>query len=230
MYKHSRSQRFWLQHCKLRNDPGSILGVKLPPVKGKDPTLEFEDTDPFIKDYFHRMRNDIDQPLPVVAGEPNDFMRPFVSCCSHWTFFIINIGLLGVGPRATRPGDKAAVISAGRMPFVVRTTNLVIIRNGILDLSDPGFYRYTIAGPAYIHHLMKGEGVLEVEPGKFQWDMTDFIWSESCGYRLTRLELEFLEDHLVILGNTILISLEGARSLSSKKKKKNFAATQHKDI
>lgn len=165
------------KHCKVRNDPGMILNQRMLPVEGKDPALEFEDTDPFLKDYFHRLENDISEPMPAVYGDTNEFVRAFVTCCSHRRFFITKKGLLGVGPRATRVGDNAAVVAGGSMPFVIRRTNLIVLREGALtfDFEDPSLYRHYFIGPAYVHHLMNGEGVPQVEPGNFEWKMIDFV-------------------------------------------------------
>lgn len=128
------------------------------------------------------MRNDVDQPKPMAFTEPNDFIRAFIPCCSHRTIFITERGLLGVGPRATQPGDKVAIIAGGSMPFVVRATNVVSIREDIVDMDNPGVYiespslhRHTCVGPSYIHHFMNGEGVIQVKPEMFQWQMIDFM-------------------------------------------------------
>jgi hypothetical protein len=92
----------------------SKLEKDLPPVK-HDPALNVEGYDLFIKDYFFRLRNDIEQPINITEAEPLAFERRFIFACAFRAFIITEKGRLGIALRNTKPGDKIAVLSGQRI-------------------------------------------------------------------------------------------------------------------
>jgi hypothetical protein len=52
-------------------------------------------------------------------------------------------GRFGLGPRAIREGDKVVVLSASRMPIIMRKLHT----------------EWRVMGPCYVHGIMRGEAV-----------------------------------------------------------------------
>ena len=70
---------------------------------------------------------------------------------------------MGLGPRNTRPGDEVVVMTGSRVPFVLRKTH---IGNMLLNQNTESFcrvWRYNVIGDCYVHGIMNGEVVKDVD-------------------------------------------------------------------
>ena len=70
--------------------------------------------------------------------------------CNGRRFFITSKGYIGIGPAALRQHDLVCVLFGGVTPFIVK--------------KDEDFYRFI--GEAYVHGLMNGEAIEELEKGE----------------------------------------------------------------
>ncbi|KAF2268165.1 hypothetical protein CC78DRAFT_15294 [Lojkania enalia] len=61
---------------------------------------------------------------------------------AHKTLFVTDRDYLGLGPSWMQAGDRVALLSGGKVPFVVR---------------EERYCKYRLIGPAYIHGMMSGE-------------------------------------------------------------------------
>jgi hypothetical protein len=153
-----------------------ILNTKLPPVKGKDPGLSYQNSDIFIKDYFDRLQNDIDKPITILEGDKNTFLAASGQACHERAFFITEHGRLGIGPRESQIGDHIAVLSGGSMPFVVSETHFVGPLNERNNHTiGASVRRYNLIGASYVHGLMNGEGVVKLGADQYEWIMIDIV-------------------------------------------------------
>jgi len=64
----------------------------------------------------------------------------------EWRFFTTQRGYVGIGPKATEIGDIVTIISGGRVPFLLRKSEMLL-----------GSHR--LVGECYIHGIMNGEGL-----------------------------------------------------------------------
>ena len=82
-----------------------------------------------------------------VIGKPNSFSKMWQQSGLHKRFFITDNGYMGMGPAGMREGDITAVFTGGSVPFILR------------PFKD-GFH---IIGSCYIHGIMNGELILNLE-------------------------------------------------------------------
>jgi heterokaryon incompatibility protein (HET) len=163
------------KHCEARKNPELVLNRKLPPVKGPDPALSLQ-SDIFLKDYFHRLQNDIDDPISIIEGDSNTFLAVYSQVCSRRVFFITERGRLGVGPGESQVGNQIAILSGGSMPFVLRETEDATLLIDSQDSANIGAAkRYNLLGPSYVHGLMNGEGLTKLGHNQYQWTLIDLI-------------------------------------------------------
>jgi hypothetical protein len=74
----------------------------------------------------------------------------------HRRLFATGDGRFGLGPRAAREGDRLVILSASRMPIILRKSGS----------------EWRVVGPCYVHGIMRGEAVITwrqmaVEPETF---------------------------------------------------------------
>lgn len=123
------------RHCIMRNKPGLIMRrKKFPPLGGPDPVLAFKETDAFIVEYFDRLTNDVESPIGMLQGSYDSFVKCLVQAFHGRVFFTTAQGFMGIGPRSARVGDKVAILAGGRVPFLLRETDLASIV-GLLDVA-----------------------------------------------------------------------------------------------
>ena len=75
--------------------------------------------------------------------------------------FVSEKGYIGWGPETTQEGDRVVVLNGGEMPFIVRE----------LEAPSPGSTEKdalacTLVGESYVHGLMNGQALKNVEEGK----------------------------------------------------------------
>ena len=70
-------------------------------------------------------------------------------------FFITKSGRFGLGPKDAKLGDRMAVIVGSSVPFVLRNTGV----------NETGKETWQLIGECYVHGVMKGEVMAELESG-----------------------------------------------------------------
>lgn len=108
--------------CKITNHPDFFTGVlALPPPSQRedDPTLEMMD-DPFITNWFHRLRTDQQEPIPAVAAAGILYSGTLKRTAKGRSFIITEEGLVGLVRSNAEVGDIVVIIASADTPFVVR--------------------------------------------------------------------------------------------------------------
>lgn len=80
-----------------------------------------------------------------VKKQYEHFVQRLVHASAHRAFFVSNSGFMGLAPWNARVGDKIAILSGGRTPFLLRNC--------------PESNNYTLVGEAYVQGLMAGEAL-----------------------------------------------------------------------
>jgi hypothetical protein len=87
------------------------------------------------------------------SGQQSSLCSKCLNCKSilegtlhEWRFFTTQRGYVGIGPKATEIGDIVIIISGGRLPFLLRKSEM------LLD-------SHRLVGEYYVHGIMDGEGL-----------------------------------------------------------------------
>jgi hypothetical protein len=91
-------------------------------------------------------------------GNKAQFLYEATERTRYRTVVLCDDGKLGLAPEKTESGDKVWVFMGASTPFVLRK----------LDGSDGGRNLYQFVGCAYIHGVMKGEAMEDLEKGKYE--------------------------------------------------------------
>ena len=84
------------------------------------------------------------------GGDGASFAIAARNMCNGRRFFITEEGYIGIGPAALRQHDLVCVFFGGATPFVSK--------------KEDEYYRFI--GEAYVHGLMNGEAIQQLEAGK----------------------------------------------------------------
>jgi hypothetical protein len=174
------------QHCTLVNDP-KFLKMVFPlaiPLKFDDPTYEMIDDDPFIAEWFARLRSDEEHPISVIESEANRYANCLARCARERAFFLTAQGRMGIGPSECKAGDRVAVLGGAGVPFVVRKRNFLEYnldsrnRDGkVMFVNDVSLLlnTFTLVGESYVHGVMDGSAVPVDDKGRPQWDTLHLV-------------------------------------------------------
>jgi hypothetical protein len=117
-------------------------------------TQHLADFSAYLREHYKLVTPDmlLDPSLCVVArtGETSRFSDVGTLMCSERSLFTTSKGYIGLGPGAVREGDQVCVLYGGIVPFVLRAR-------------DPWYH---LIGEAYVHGLMRGEVIKEMQEGK----------------------------------------------------------------
>jgi hypothetical protein len=91
----------------------------------------------------------------VNDGRKNRLTLSLHGLLPNHAFFITAKGYIGIGPRDMRENDTIYVFYGGRVPFVIRAEDTPV-REG----RSTENCRYQLVGDAYVHGIMRGEGVM----------------------------------------------------------------------
>ncbi|KAF2671103.1 hypothetical protein BT63DRAFT_423356 [Microthyrium microscopicum] len=173
--------------CDLRKrDPIDCLGAfKLSQPGGRAHGFELEKDDEFVREHFRRLRNDVLEPGPIVAGKADNYADALSRALFERRVFITESGKLGLGPVTTEIGDKVAVISGASMPFVLREAETSPAQDMSTSDSEGASNpkHYNLIGPAYVHGIMNGEALqhatthdgAEIKPDEYPWPYIDLV-------------------------------------------------------
>jgi len=148
--------------CGISNLPDFFTRIcPLPPLRQDDPCLEMMD-DPFIADWFHRLRTDEQEPLPVVAATGNAYSGTLTRTVRGRSFIVTEEGLVGLGPSNTEVGDFIVIIAGANTPFIVRPS----------QAGEGTAGSFSLVGEAYVHGVMGGEALLVggEDPSEIVWE------------------------------------------------------------
>lgn len=140
-------------------------------ITGPSPALSQKDSDPFLSDFFGALGQD--HRLVTCAPEM-DILTRMRHTLRHRTFFITKCGLQGIGPKHTRIGDTVAVLTGSRVPFVLRETGTF----NVLPEIDVGYRlipQYRVVGDSYVHGIMTGEAVRDLDWEGGGYEVIDLI-------------------------------------------------------
>jgi hypothetical protein len=147
------------KHCTIVNLP-LPEGMR---VTGPSPALAQRDTDPFLKDY------------QLVACDPEmDILIRMRQTLDTRTFIITKSGLMGLGPKHTRAGDAVAVLTGAKVPFVLRATGVYQTQREI-GVGFRSIREYRVVGDAYVHGIMQGEAVRDVDWDGGGYEVLDLV-------------------------------------------------------
>jgi len=137
-------------------------------VEGHSPALGFKKTDPFISDFF----DNLEQDFSLIAADANMHIlsRLRVTLLNR-VFFITKDGLMGLGPRHTRPGDEVVVLSGSQIPFILRNRRISTVQFDLGIGSLRLIWQYRVLGDCYVHGIMNGEAV-----ENFNWDTDNEVF------------------------------------------------------
>lgn len=155
------------RHCIIR-------AVPLPEgtrVTGPSPALAMRDSDPFLKDFFKALG--IDHNL-VLCDPELDILTRMRHTLQNRTFVITKGGLLGLAPKRARAGDAVAVLTGAKVPFVLRATGASQTRLEI-DVGLRIIREYRVVGDAYVHGIMRGEAVRDVDWSAGDYEVLDLV-------------------------------------------------------
>ncbi len=170
------------KHCHTVHNAELMAAVfpMVVPLTFKDPTYDLIDSDPFIAEWFARLRSDEADPLPVIDSEANQYANCLVRCARERVFFITKQGRMGIGPPEGTIGDYIAVITGAGVPFVVRRKDFLAYSldkrnrdsNIVMLNDDVGIWEktFTLIGESYVHGMMNGSAVPVDGNGKPVWD------------------------------------------------------------
>ena len=162
-------------HCRTLDNPEMITTSYLPPIEGPDPLFSAKDNDPFLSDYFERLNTDIEDPISILLGDVKHFADNFTQKCRYRNFFITDRGLMGIGPATTKIGDRVAILSGGRLPFILREIGEQSVSKTGTSLSNTSeALKYHFLGESYIHGLMDGEAAKEADLNT-TWKWVDLV-------------------------------------------------------
>ncbi|KAF2489605.1 hypothetical protein BU16DRAFT_531133 [Lophium mytilinum] len=92
---------------------------------------------------------DVLAPFLGISKFEKQFKSQYVDAGYARRFFVMDDGLMGVGPTAIEEGDLIAVLFGGKVPYIIR----------------PAEKGYRFLGECYVHGLMKGEGAKRRDSG-----------------------------------------------------------------
>ncbi|KAK8084379.1 hypothetical protein PG997_005650 [Apiospora hydei] len=97
------------------------------------------------------------------------FLVPAVSRLARRAFVITERGYLGLAPMRCRVGDLVCVLTGGEVPFVLRPDKGPHWKEDDDGKGEEGLAkstRYRWVGEAYVHGIMRGEWISELEEGQ----------------------------------------------------------------
>ncbi|KAH7070319.1 heterokaryon incompatibility protein-domain-containing protein, partial [Paraphoma chrysanthemicola] len=118
-------------------------GTSQLPVRKNDPTLAMIDQDPLLAEYYRRLREDEQEPIPIVEAEANSYASVIARVCGR-LLFVTDGKLVGLGDPNVIDGDEVWLLPGTEMPFILRSTSS---------------NHHLLVGEAYVHGIMDGSGV-----------------------------------------------------------------------
>ncbi|KAI0410534.1 HET-domain-containing protein [Xylaria grammica] len=97
--------------------------------------------------------------------EGNRFSQRVARAILDRRFFVSKKGYMGLAPDTVKEGDMICVLAGGRLPFILRDANTTFKRLGDSSGAERA---HTLIGDAYLHGIMDGEAVAEIDEGSFQ--------------------------------------------------------------
>jgi len=144
------------KHCLIIDIPEKNIRDGISRIVGHSPALALRDSDPFIADFFDNLNSN----FAILRADHNaQYLNRVRTALHNRAFFITKGGLMGVGPKQTRPGDEVAVLSGSRIPFVLRRTETSITELDLNIMRQRLIWQYEVLGDCYVHGIMKGEAV-----------------------------------------------------------------------
>ncbi|RKU47799.1 hypothetical protein DL546_007221 [Coniochaeta pulveracea] len=147
------------RHCAVLSEMRAELSQNGITVSGPSPALPFRERDPFIDEFFCALGKDH---RLITCDWHLDILTRLRATLQNRTFLITKGGLMGLGPKFTRPGDIVAILSGARVPIILRGTGrskkLWELGVGTRLIQD-----YTVVGDSYVHGIMNGEAVRDVD-------------------------------------------------------------------
>lgn len=93
----------------------------------------------------------------TLPAEFFDYTQCMRSVCTGQSYFITASGRRGICSKNTRPGDVIIVTRNARSPAIIRS---------IVGVEK----RMAIIGPAYVHGIMYGEALENINSGEREWE------------------------------------------------------------
>lgn len=93
------------------------------------------------------------------GGTWSNFSSKAASVCHTRTLVITRKGYFGLGPGATRAGDLCCIIFGSPVPLILRHAD----------------ENYQLVGEAYVHGVMNGEAVEQLDQGKSQQNISSCV-------------------------------------------------------
>jgi hypothetical protein len=90
--------------------------------------------------------------IPERLAYPPPYMRALEDAATGCRLIISDKWYVGLAPESAEEGDLICILLGGQTPFVLR------------QAGD----HYTLIGPCYVHGIMDGEAMEQVNVGKFQ--------------------------------------------------------------
>lgn len=117
--------------------------------------------------WFHEMCGFKKAASEDMKGQPRGLSQLHLRCgelimlCSIGrAFFISEKGYFGLAPSAAQAGDQVCILAGGQTPYILR-------RAGEVVLPDSGIApAFKVVGDAYVHGIMHGEAMADVEEGR----------------------------------------------------------------
>ncbi|GAW23816.1 hypothetical protein ANO14919_133930 [Xylariales sp. No.14919] len=97
--------------------------------------------------------------------EGNRFSQRVARAILDRRFYVSKKGYMGLAPDTVKEGDMICVLAGGRLPFILRDANTTFKRLGDSSGAERA---HTLIGDAYLHGIMDGEAVAEIDEGSFQ--------------------------------------------------------------
>jgi hypothetical protein len=176
-------------HCEALND-SELLQLIFPmaaPMEGEDPTLDMIDNDPFIEEYYTRLRNDEPEPITVLDSAANSYAVALTRAIEGRTFFFTSAGRMGIGPPDCQVGDYVSIIAGAGVPYVLRERDwfeyMMDSRNrdsNVVVMSDDssqifGHSVFTVLGESYVHGVMDGSALPIGADGIPEWQILKLV-------------------------------------------------------
>ncbi|KFA45742.1 hypothetical protein S40293_09460 [Stachybotrys chartarum IBT 40293] len=151
--------------CRVLEEPKTLAALlnmtgKLPKLRLDDPTEDMVDSDEFIAQWYENIQAEGPSAVKLMKARwPEYNQAVFRPLCGR-SLFVTKNGLLGLGPRTARPGDKLVILAGGQVPFVLGA-----------DFKEEGSARrYRLRGEAYVHGVMNGSRMECGERGQAAWE------------------------------------------------------------
>jgi hypothetical protein len=132
----------------------TLRGHKPSKSSGFSRMVEILTDDKFVKDLGTLFKGGANNSVPGTSGPGfNYFVRAVEVAVARRQFFLSNTGWMGLAPTSAVKGDIICILLGGATPFVLRPA---------------GNDLYQLVGECYIHGMMDGEAMEDLEKGKYK--------------------------------------------------------------